>query len=927
MKLSISSLISIIRLNKKRHFLIFLILFLIPLNSYTQIISTTIGGDWNNPSTWIGNIIPGKDDDVQINGPVMVKDSSYCKNVEITNIGTLDHSGYSDYIFINGNITNNGTVQGTGFYYIYGNIINNGEWSPEEIYLGGRKGHHFSCLNNSEFKDSKIEPISSYYDSIIADTDLFFNNVTLRNFEKIVLQTGNNLTLAGGLIEYTTIIDDGNTLTLLNNALLHGVDIITSTITFKGNVKVETPINIEGNVILQDSLQPRDYLYASSIIKINGNFTNNGVLKNNNDDYALHLRISGNIINNGIWTTDFIFLTGSSEQRISCGLNGKKIMGGHIEIADSFNTVYIEDDLKIENTRIQVDKGKLVIIQGKELTISGNQLVNSNIYGQKDSKITMIDSAVILSSSVSNVILGGLILVKDLAGFKDKIILQGEMKPYVNNARIIIDGEFTNNGIITEVNQSGIVDRIFVTCTSGKIINNGTFVVAQMIFENDSIFHISCSNNNAIKCEYLTSDTLPRNVFIDSDIIFYNSGIPFAFGTFTLKPASTFHLSGTHMSRITIDGNFANLLMSHNPPWNGWMSVFVTLRNLNLYGKIDASTNTNFEGEITLYDTLISTNSLQYSTSYADTSWLNINGNFKNNGFVNYVYEQSPYPYIIALKGNVTNNGTWLSDWIWVNGDTNQTINIIDNEVIHSLTYLCSNINGNSYQWYLDDTEIPNSNSEIHILDSISTYEFGIYKCISDLDTSRIIKIGSSLGADFVADIRNAPVGTTIQFTDLSSQTVTSWKWDFNNDNVIDSEEENPQWVYPNTGIYDVSLQVASGGVEDVITKEKYIQIVDSVSIIPQNIISYSNELFPPAVNRNNYLNKIKYSIANNNKTNVKILLYDISGRLIKILIDKVHRPGLYTIDVDYNELSNGFYFLLMKTGSFKKVQKMIFIK
>jgi PKD repeat protein len=38
----------------------------------------------------------------------------------------------------------------------------------------------------------------------------------------------------------------------------------------------------------------------------------------------------------------------------------------------------------------------------------------------------------------------------------------------------------------------------------------------------------------------------------------------------------------------------------------------------------------------------------------------------------------------------------------------------------------------------------------------------------------------------------------TVQFTDTSNMPATSWAWDLNGDSVIDSNAQNPVWVYPN---------------------------------------------------------------------------------------------------------------------------------
>ncbi|MCF7920879.1 MAG: PKD domain-containing protein [Candidatus Cloacimonetes bacterium] len=81
--------------------------------------------------------------------------------------------------------------------------------------------------------------------------------------------------------------------------------------------------------------------------------------------------------------------------------------------------------------------------------------------------------------------------------------------------------------------------------------------------------------------------------------------------------------------------------------------------------------------------------------------------------------------------------------------------------------------------------------------------------------------------ADFTALDVNGFTPFTAQFSDLSSGSITSWEWDFQNDGIIDSYEQNPAWLYSEEGIYSVSLTVSdeTGRTTETILKENYIEI------------------------------------------------------------------------------------------------------
>lgn len=73
----------------------------------------------------------------------------------------------------------------------------------------------------------------------------------------------------------------------------------------------------------------------------------------------------------------------------------------------------------------------------------------------------------------------------------------------------------------------------------------------------------------------------------------------------------------------------------------------------------------------------------------------------------------------------------------------------------------------------------------------------------------------SGLRASFLADVTTGQSPLAVQFTDQSfssaSGGITSWAWDFDNNGVVDSTAQNPQYTFTSCGIYDVRLTVTDG--------------------------------------------------------------------------------------------------------------------
>jgi glycosidase len=69
----------------------------------------------------------------------------------------------------------------------------------------------------------------------------------------------------------------------------------------------------------------------------------------------------------------------------------------------------------------------------------------------------------------------------------------------------------------------------------------------------------------------------------------------------------------------------------------------------------------------------------------------------------------------------------------------------------------------------------------------------------------------------------------------------------------------------------------------------------------------------------------INYSVINSEL--VKIKVYDILGREVKLLVNEIKQPGNYEIQFDASGLANGIYLYKIESGKFIQTKKMILIK
>jgi len=177
----------------------------------------------------------------------------------------------------------------------------------------------------------------------------------------------------------------------------------------------------------------------------------------------------------------------------------------------------------------------------------------------------------------------------------------------------------------------------------------------------------------------------------------------------------------------------------------------------------------------------------------------------------------------------------------------------------------------------------------------------------------------------YVANFEGTPtIGTaplTVQFTDLSTgENLNYWEWDFDNDSIIDSYEQNPEYTYHDTGNYSVNLTIHPLQL-DTATRFNYIDVTDTVAIDEE-------VTFEPEIELRSYPNpiatkaEIHYSLPKNMREAV-IEIYNIKGKQIEEIFINNNRSS---IEWDTEGLSSGVYFYRLNLKD-SPIRKLIILR
>ncbi|MEO6819027.1 MAG: PKD domain-containing protein [Ginsengibacter sp.] len=136
----------------------------------------------------------------------------------------------------------------------------------------------------------------------------------------------------------------------------------------------------------------------------------------------------------------------------------------------------------------------------------------------------------------------------------------------------------------------------------------------------------------------------------------------------------------------------------------------------------------------------------------------------------------------------------------------------------------------NNYKWNFGDGNTSNSSTPSHQYTKTGSYNVSlIYTtfdgCVDSVKVENAVKVGTPPTVNFKATPLNACAKVPIFFFDLSTNIgdSTSWNWDFGDGGT--SIIKNPEYIYQDTGRFDIKLVVRNNGCADSIIFKKYIHI------------------------------------------------------------------------------------------------------
>lgn len=670
--------------------LVLSLIIAVNLQAQTTIYSTTVGGYWNESSTWIGGIVPDGNYNVVIQGPVIQHSVSgydiypvYCNDLTIESNGSLVNASYGGgsgtfSVYVGGNVINNGMVANGAEDFlkilIAGNLVNNNTWMPYETELQAGDNHDLSLAPGKSFGSRII----NYAETLTALSDLYFTcnwNSDGNDHRDNFYLNGKTLIMGNHSIELFPTC-------LINKGKLQGDFEILGTFTtgWVEGYDIRDTLVFEGNITVTDTIKGNVYGggYGIYKLKIFGNITNNGVVMDdydtdsplNSDD--LNLLVTGNIYNYGKWNCNYTTFIGSQTQYVY--QSDGKYFDTFLSDINASSTIVAQSDITVTKdinlNGATLDMANHTLQLGGWL-INGN-LSNSILYNGSLQNITTLNSLTIK----------GKVTVDDGNIFQNSIVVDDTLQSndYGGGSKYFllgIMGDLTNNGMIQNINSGDMLSLEIY----GNVHNNGIWKNSRTRFVNNQPQTISQSANKKFVTDFYDLDSTSK-IVAASDLNVE--------GSFNLGSSNLF-MDGFEINLI---GDLYNGKI-HKPVIRnakiGNVSVF---DSIEIKGIVKIDDGNNFYGNLLVSDTL---QSIPYGGG-AHIYRLNVYGNLTNNGFIMDEPTQDEN-FSIYVMGDIINKGSFSNYRVYQIYYQNNTTNSIK----------CYNTG--STNWLVDGTNLTENNS------------------------------------------------------------------------------------------------------------------------------------------------------------------------------------------------------------------------
>ena len=540
---------------------------------------------------------------------------------------------YSNYtVTVYGNLINKGAIlRDLNSWYnnidVKGNIENYGIWKPYYTRLIGNQVQSIKQSSGKMFESNWLFSDTNSY--VQLTSDVTFSSASIELNTDSLKTNGYQLSLLSTGISNGRIVSN-DTITIINNGAAF------NNLNFIGNVKLRGKIWYQNNNYFYGNLTLLDSFinnFSNHIVAIYGDLINKGAILRDPNNWYNYIDVTGNIENYGIWKPYFTRFMGNSIQNIKQSTG--KSFEGNWQFTDTNSFVQLQSNITFNNATIDLNTDSLKT-NGFKLSLLSTGISNGRIIS--NDTITVINNGATFSNLtfLGDVKLNGKVWYQQNNLFSGTLTVLDTFIDNFSNYTVTVNGNLINKGAILR-DPNAWYNNIDVT---GNIENYGKWSPYYTRLTGNQIQSIKQSTSKIFESNWIISDT---NSYIQ-----LASNVNFANADINLN-ADTLKTNGYKLNLLSTGIYNGNILTNDSITINNLGAPFRDLTfvgDAKLFGKIWYQQNNLFNGNLTVFDTMID--------NYSNYN-ITVKGNFTNKGA--YLRDPQNWYNTLTTYGNITIDG------------------------------------------------------------------------------------------------------------------------------------------------------------------------------------------------------------------------------------------------------------------------------
>ena len=435
--------------------------------------STAAGGAWDSGPTWIGGVVPAPGDDVILDGPVAVRGSETCANLEVAASGALTNGVIiPSTLEVTSSIVNAGAItDGVQVLRIRvgGDLDNQAVWTPVETTIIGISEMHLSQSPSAVFESHLSRDGAATGDLLVDTPFTMIGNIDLRG-GRTILSPDCPLTVQQGSLS-GDFLCQGNEIRFESWSYLIYCDLDAAVLV--GDVDAAALVSFTGGVTVMDGLS-NSPSFGNSHVTIDGPLINYGVIQN--DSYGFTMGLTGDLECYGEIRNSLIEFQGSTEHHLRMGPEGNVDTDLFLPEFGT-GTIIVDTNARISDGVGLGLGGTMVLVPGITLDLTGGSISGGTLWAQGND-INMSGSGSLSLTRADQTVLHGTAQVSNGTAFTGGLHLLGVLQNWeFAPSTITVAGDLINDGHFRDN-----VNTLTVHA-QGNVINRGLWENRRVVID------------------------------------------------------------------------------------------------------------------------------------------------------------------------------------------------------------------------------------------------------------------------------------------------------------------------------------------------------------------------------------------------------------------------------------------------------------